>query len=352
MLVIELDTPCVVIDGAIVDRNIQRFQTYCTYHGLNFRPHVKTHKIPELAHRQIQSGAIGINCQKISEAEVFVDAGIEDVLITFNILGEKKLKRLVDLSKRCRLTVVADNTETIKQLSTYFKQEKSSVRVLVECDTGAKRCGVQSPQDALALALVIEASPSLVFSGLLTYPAPEKTLEANDWLQEARELCKNAGLTVETISTGGTPGMFSAHDFSVATEYRAGTYIYNDRSLVNHGTCKYEDCALTVLTTVVSHPTEDRIIVDAGSKSLSSDLLGLEGYGYVVEYPLAKIYALSEEHGSIDFSACDLRPKIGEKLNIIPNHACVVSNLSDYVHLKLDDHVSDSLPVAARGKVW
>jgi len=351
MNVNELDTPCVVIDSAIMNSNISRFQNYCTAIGVQFRPHIKTHKIPELALLQINAGAIGINCQKLTEAEVFADAGIKDILITFNILGPTKLSRLVELSKRCRLTVVADNIETVKQLSDTFELAGLSVRVLVECDTGGNRCGVQTPRDALDLALQINDSPGVEFSGLLTYPAPTKTQEANRWLLQAKELCTSVGLSVETISSGGSPNMYNANEFTVATEYRAGTYIYNDRSLVSQGSCKYSDCALTVVATVVSHPTNDRIVIDAGSKSLSSDLLGMEGYGYVVEYPEAKVYSLSEEHGCIDFSGCKLRPKIGDKLNIIPNHACVVSNLFDFVYLKLDGQVQKSLKVAARGKV-
>jgi D-serine deaminase-like pyridoxal phosphate-dependent protein len=347
-----LDTPCLVVDEAIVERNIQRFQEYCDQHGLLLRPHIKTHKIPAMAERQLQAGAVGINCQKVSEAEVFAAAGCDDILITFNILGAEKLARLVALNDKVKLSVVADSTETVRQLSQAFADQERPIRVLVECDTGAGRCGVQSPEQALQLAKLLREAPGTEFTGLLTYPSPSMTEEANQWLMKARTLCIEAGLPPQVISTGGTPGMFRAHQFTVATEYRVGTYIYNDRSLVEYGLCEFDDCALTVLTTVVSRPTEDRGVIDAGTKTLTSDLLGMEGYGWVKEYPDARIYALSEEHGCIDFSACEQKPEIGEKLNIIPNHVCVVSNMFDSVYLKKDQLVEESIAVAARGKVW
>lgn len=348
----QLETPCIIVDDVIVERNISRFQQYCNEHNLTLRPHIKTHKIPEFAVRQLKAGAVGINCQKISEAEIFADAGIKDILITFNILGTEKLSRLVALAQRVSLTVVADSEEVVSQLSSVFTQANSEIRVLVECDTGAGRCGVQSPVDAQKLAQYIDSSTATRFVGLLTYPHPNKSETANEWLGNAKKLCEDVGLTPEVISTGGTPGLYNASVFTEATEYRVGTYIYNDRSLVHNNTCTFDDCALKILTTVVSTPTQDRVIVDAGSKSLSSDLLGLNGYGYVEEYPKANIYALSEEHGCIDFSECEARPKIGDQLHIIPNHSCVVSNLFDYIHLQSSDGTFKKVAVSARGRVW
>lgn len=348
----DLDTPCILVENDVVEQNIQRYQAYCSEHRLNLRPHIKTHKIPDLALRQLQAGAIGINCQKVSEAEVFVDAGIKDVLITFNILGKNKLERLHKLATQANITVVADNIETIRQLSSVFAHSSSPLSVLVECDTGAHRCGVQTPQDALALAKIINDSPGLRFRGLLTYPSASNTQEANQWLLNARDLCTQAGLPPQVISTGGTPAMYRAHEFTAATEYRVGTYIYNDRSLIEYGTCRLEDCALSVLSTVVSCPTKDRVVIDAGTKALTSDLLGMTGYGIVKEYPEAVIYSLSEEHGCIDFSACQQRPYIGEKLHIIPNHVCVVSNLFEFIYIHSSDGSIQKQTVSARGKVW
>ncbi|NRA19767.1 MAG: D-TA family PLP-dependent enzyme [Oceanospirillaceae bacterium] len=346
-----LDTPCVIVDEQIVDKNIQRFQQYCNDQKFSLRPHIKTHKIPALAHRQLQAGAIGINCQKISEAEVFADAGISDILITFNILGETKLARLVALSKRVKLTVVADNEETVRQLSACFWAHRGCLSVLVECDTGAKRCGVQTPEAAQQLAAFIDSADGVEFTGLMTYPPVNRAAEVNLWLKEARQLCEQIGLTVKVISSGGTPNMYRAELYDEATEYRVGTYIYNDKSLVERGDCEYQDCALTVLATVVSCPTADRVVIDAGSKALTSDLLGMQGHGWIREYPAAVIYGLSEEHGCIDFSHCETRPVVGDKLNIVPNHVCVVSNLFDFVYFLQTDNRLKKVAVAARGKV-
>lgn len=347
-----LDTPCVIVDEQIVDNNIQRFQEYCNSHQIRLRPHIKTHKIPALAHRQLLAGAIGINCQKISEAEVFADAGIDDILITFNILGKSKLERLVALSKRVKVTVVADNVETVRQLSTYFQTQNSSLWVLVECDTGAQRCGVQTPLAAQQLASFIDKAQGLVFAGLMTYPPVNRAGEVNLWLKEARQLCELIGLKSNIISSGGTPNMYQAGLYDEASEYRVGTYIYNDKSLVERGDCTYTDCALTVLATVVSCPTADRVVIDAGSKALSSDLLGMQGHGWLREYPQAIIYGLSEEHGCIDFSGCETRPAIGDRVNIVPNHVCVVSNLFDFVYFLQTDNRYKKVQVAARGKVY
>ena len=349
MLFPELDTPCVVIDDDIVERNLVRFQDYCDKHGIRLRPHIKTHKLPEMARRQLALGASGITCQKIGEAEVFADAGCEDILLTFNILGPQKLERLRVLAQRVALCVVSDNEIVARALSEAFSERP--VDVLVECDTGAGRCGVQTPDAAAALAVLLDALPGTRFRGLMTYPKQFAESDVNDWLVRARDACRAQGLEVDAISNGGTPSMWHAHRVPVATEHRSGTYIYNDRSLVNKASCTEADCALAVLTTVVSRPTADRVIVDAGSKSLTSDLFGLEGYGLVQEYHEARVYNLSEEHGCIDMRGCDRRPEIGDRLRIIPNHVCPVTNLFDEVHIHRQGVVADTLTVTARGKV-
>lgn len=347
-----LSTPRPVIDEDRLARNIDRVQAYMDRHGLNFRPHIKTHKIPALAVQQVKAGARGINCQKITEAEVFAAAGFDDILITFNILGTEKHERLAALHDRIGgLKVVADSTVTIDGLSAVFSGRKP-LPLLVECDTGGARCGVQTPEEALALAVRIAEAPGLVFAGLLTYPRPGGHEAVQAFLERTRALLDAAGLACPIISNGGTPSLFEAHLVAAATEHRAGTYIYNDRSMVRAGHCGFEDCAMQILATVVSRPTETRAVIDAGSKALTSDLLGFSDYGHVVGYPEAKITALSEEHGVIDLSACTERPVIGEKILIIPNHTCVVSNLFDTMVFHRDGIVTRVEPVAARGLVW
>jgi D-serine deaminase-like pyridoxal phosphate-dependent protein len=345
-----IDTPAVVIDVAQAERNIRRFQDYANAHGLKLRPHIKTHKLPFFAKAQIAAGAIGITCQKIGEAEVMADAGLTDILITYNILGAAKVLRLAALARRCKLSVVADNSAVVDGLSSVFTQEPAPLEVLVECDTGAGRCGVQNAEEVVALARRIAAAPGLTFGGLMTYPPMRDEAKVDAWLRAAQEALLAAGLPCSRISSGGTPNMWRAHDIASATEHRAGTYIYNDRSLIKAGVAKPEDCALSVLATVVSRPTETRAIIDAGTKTLTSDLLGLSGYGHVVEAPEARIVGLSEEHGTLDLSATDWRPEVGDRLRIIPNHACVVSNMVDSVWLLQDGKVTEE-KVAARGKI-
>ena len=344
-----MDTPFVLVDMAIVERNIANAQAIFDRLEVAFRPHIKTHKIPELAHRQIAAGAKGITCQKIGEAEVMAAAGLDDILITFNILGAEKLERLGALAERCTLSVVADSTVVIDGLSGAFTNAGKPLPVLVECDTGMGRCGVQTPADARELAKRIDGAPGLTLGGLMTYPAMDDMAAVNAWLVEAKQLLEADGLPCPVVSNGGTPNLARVAQVPVATEHRAGTYIYNDRSLIARGACAIADCATTVQATVVSRPTETRAVIDAGSKMLTSDLLGLEGYGLVREAREAHIRSLSEEHGVIDLESTDWRPAIGEVISIIPNHVCVVSNMVDAVIFRETDGSHRQVEVAARG---
>lgn len=347
-----IETPAVLIDEDIADRNIAAAQAQFNRLGIGLRPHIKTHKLVRFARKQIAAGAVGITCQKTSEAEAFVEAGCKDVLITFNILSEAKLARLRRLSEQAAMTVVADNEVVVHGLSKVFASKAKPLRVLVECDTGLGRCGVQSPEAAAQLGRLVAASPGLHFAGLMTYPAPNSHDRVERFLREAKAACLAGIGHCETISSGGTPSMTSVRADTVATEYRPGTYIYNDRSLVARGACTLADCALAVAATVVSRPTPDRAILDAGSKTLSSDLLGLTGYGLLRDYPEAVISGLSEEHGHVDLSACTRKPEVGETVLIIPNHACVVTNLFDQVHIHRSGRLVETLRVDARGCVY
>ncbi len=352
MQIDDLETPVVVIDEAIMEANIARAQGVATAAGIAFRPHIKTHKLPFVARRQIRAGATGINCQKLSEAEVFADAGFDDILITFNLIGAPRLARLAGLHERVKLSVSADSAFVVQGLSAAIRPP-GPLSVLVECDTGAGRCGVQSPQAACDLAAEIARAPSLKFAGLLTYPSVGGESAVQAFFQDTMQLLAQAGIPCPIRSTGGTPGLFRAADVASATEFRAGTYVYNDRKILSGGTITLADCAMQVIATVVSRPTSDRAILDAGSKALTSDLLGLQGFGLLPAYPDAVIVGLSEEHGHVDLAACrGARPTMGERLRIIPNHTCVVTNLCETVAFHRHGTVTRILPVAARGRVW
>ena len=223
--------------------------------------------------------------------------------------------------------------------------------MLVECDTGAARCGIKDPQKAADLARKIDNSTGLVFGGLMTYPANGGTQDVQAWMTQAVEKCAGLGLECTTISSGGSPDMWRAHEAPVVTEYRIGTYIYDARSLVRRGVCTWDECALSVLVTVVSTPDENRAVIDAGSKVLTTDLFGQEGFGHVPGRDDLSVYALSEEHGLLSSSSGKTGLSVGERLQIIPNHCCVVSNMVDSVILHRAGNELQECHVAARGCV-
>ncbi|MBP2537331.1 MULTISPECIES: D-TA family PLP-dependent enzyme [Agrobacterium] len=348
-----ISTPMPVIDEDRLSANILRAQSYLDEHGKAFRPHIKTHKIPAVAKQQLQAGAIGINCQKVSEAEVFADAGFDDILITYNILGAAKLSQLKALNARIGgLSVVADSAVTIAGLADTFEAVRP-LAVLVECDTGGKRCGVQTPEAALALAEKIVAAPGLRFKGILTYPAPDGAETVENFLRKTMALLAARGIDCPVRSSGGSPDFYSAHLVPSATEHRAGTYVYNDRAMLRAGHCTTGDLAMHVLATVVSRPTADRAVLDSGSKALTSDLLGFSDYGLIEGYEGAKIVSLSEEHAVVDLSGCASgRPEIGDVVKVVPNHTCVVSNLFDRMVFHRNGVVTRVEKVTARGTVW
>jgi len=344
----EVETPVPVVDMDKLQANIARLQAYLDEHKIANRPHIKTHKIPEIAQMQIDAGAIGITCQKVSEAEVMASAGFKDIFIPYNIIGESKLTRLMALAQRVTVSVTADSAYVIQGLSLAAQKAGITLTVLIECDTGLHRCGVQTPQAAAELARLIHQSPNLHFGGLMTYPTSDTT---DVFIKETRALLTTDNIQIERVSGGGTPNMWQAHLHPEITEHRAGIYVYGDRLSLRAGAVTLDTCALRVYATVVSRPTPERGILDAGSKSLSSDLHGLDGYGHICEYPDAKIYGLSEEHGHVDFSVCERKPEIGERVSIIPNHCCTVTSLFDEVVGVRGDQVEVVWKVVARGTV-
>lgn len=345
-----LETPAVLVDAVIADANLRRWQERCDKAGLANRPHIKTHRSVAWALRQVELGAAGITVQTVGEGEVMADAGISDILLTTNTLGVAKLARLGALAARCDLATVADSTIVVDALASAAGAADARLRILVECDTGGGRCGLSTPDAIVALARHIGEAANLTFGGLMTYPAAGSRRQSAHALEAAVAALLAAGLEVPVVTTGGSPDMWSDEGLTPVTEYRAGTYLYNDRSLVSRGTATLDQCAMTVLATVVSRPTPDRAIVDAGSKALTSDLLGLDGYGMVLEHPEAVLYQLNEEHGLIDVSRCPTKPRIGDRVRILPNHTCVVSNLFDTVAIVAEGRLLGALAVEARGR--
>ena len=267
----DLDTPVPLIDFDIMLRNLTRWQDHCDLLGIANRPHIKTHKLVAIAKLQLALGAKGISVQKLGEAEVMADGGIADMLLTYNVIGKAKLERLSNLMKRTDIAVVADNEEMLEGLSHAAQRAGRTLEVLVECDTGMERNGVQSVSDAITLAQRIDQTHSLTFGGLMTYPPAFKRQDIAAFIAETKHGLIKMGLPCARVSSGGSKDLWDKTGLDDVTEYRVGTYIYNDRSLVAAGACRFEDCAETVLVTVVSTPTPNRAIIDAGSKALTSD---------------------------------------------------------------------------------
>lgn len=345
-----LDTPVATVDLDAVDRNVVRTQAYCDEHGLALRPHVKTHKLPELARLQVGAGAVGITCQKLGEAQVMAAAGLDDILLSFPLVGDAKAERLAALAGEVTMSVVGDSEVVARGLSEALAGAALEVSFLVECDTGFRRTGVQAPGDAADLAELVARLPGLRFGGLMTYPTLPTT---GPWLRAAIGEIRARRLEVAVVSGGGTPGLFSSHETPELTEVRAGTYVYGDRSCIANGAVQLEDCALRIRATVVSRPTPDRAILDAGSKTLTNDPADgvADGRGLVVEYPEARLYALSEEHGHVDLSACRERPEVGEVVTVVPNHACGCANMHDEVVVHRGGVPLAVWPVPARGRI-
>lgn len=359
----ELPTPALTIDLDILECNLQRMAGYCRQHGLGLRPHTKTHKAPEVGRMQIDHGAVGLTVAKVGEAEVMAAGDLDDILIAYPIWGEEKLRRIASLARERSVMLSLDNEATAEGLSRAASAAGATVGVLVEFDAGMRRCGVQPGPEALELARKIEKMPGLKFRGLMTFPGNIWGSEADreksakqvaELVEQTLEPFRKAGMAVEIVSGGSTPSAFLTHKIPGVTEIRPGTYVYNDLNTYHQGACRLEDCAARVVATVVSTAVPGRAMIDAGSKTLSSDGLSsgpAKGHGYVVEAPDAALIKLNEEHGHLDITNSTHKFHVGEVVTVIPNHVCTCVNMHDEVFLVRKGKVEGTWKVAARGKV-
>ena len=346
MNVFDLDTPALTVDLDVLERNIRNMQEHCNKNDIPLRAHIKTHKVSEIALMQLEAGAIGIACQKLGEAEMMAQVGIEDILIPYNIVGKPKLERLTALSKGKRLTVAVDSEDTAKGISEQAQRDDCTIRVVIELDTGSRRCGVESPQVACELAGEIVQMPNVDFQGIMTYPSSQR---AKPFIEETISRLSNAGIPVNIISGGGTGGEVTSKEIG-CTETRSGSYIYEGMKRISGSqTLNPETCALRMIVTVVSVPTSERIIIDAGQKTFAS--YPPSPYGYVIEDPEIKIYGMSVEHGHVDVSNSAHKFRVGEKLSVIPLHQGMTSNLHDELSGVRNGKVEVVWQIAARGKV-
>lgn len=343
----DLETPSVIIDLDLMDKNITAMQKRCDELGINFRPHIKTHKIPDIARRQVEAGAVGIACQKVSEAEVFVAAGFDDIQIPYNIVGKRKTRRLAALAKQADITVTVDSKPVIDGIAEAAQEVGSTISMLVELVSVGARTGT-TPETALELARQIEATDNLRFAGVMIYPSDAAVRPR---LLETLALLEAAGIAVETVSGGGSGAIRDSHLLPELTEMRVGTYVFWDWNSVSADYTSFDNCAMRVRTTVVSANEPSRVILDSGSKSIQSETVAGR-FGYIVEYPDARLHQVNEEHGYVDFTACDTVPVVGDIVHIIPVHTCVVTNLHNQLYGVRGDEIDMIWDVAARGLVW
>jgi D-serine deaminase-like pyridoxal phosphate-dependent protein len=332
-----------VVDVDRLDRNLRRWQEECNRLGLANRPHIKTHKSVEIARRQLELGAVGLTCQKLGEAETMADAGFDDLLIPYNLLGSRKLERLSELLRRATVRVSFDDRALLPGLAEAARRAGKELGVLVDCDTGLGRTGVTEPARAAELAAEAARTDWLRFDGFLTFPAEP---EALPFLTEAVDL---SPVAVETVSVGGTPTMWKAQELRpLVTEYRAGVYVFSDMNTIAAGVGGLDDVALTVRATVVSRPAADRAVLDAGSKVLAADVGADGGYGHVLEAPSATIVQLAEEHAYVRLQPSESL-ELGQTVSVVPNHVCVVANLFDEL-IAVQNGEVERWRVDARGK--
>ncbi len=342
----DLDTPSLIADLDVLEHNINGMASLCRNLDVPLRVHTKTHKVAEIAKLQLNAGSQGITCQKLGEAEVMVEAGIDDILIPYNIVGKPKLRRLTSLSKRARIAVALDSEQTAKGISQQANSDNCVVPVIIEMDTGGGRCGVNSPKNTLLLAQKVVKMSGIDFQGLMTYPS---NVNAKQFITETIDLLKKDGIPVNIISGGGTGAEAASKEIG-CTETRSGSYVYEGMTRIGNSEMLSPDrCVLRVIVTVVSTPTTDRIIIDGGQKTFTS--YPPSPYGHIIEHPNAKIYGMSVEHGHIDVSACSYKFRVGDRLSVIPLHQGMTSNLHDELIAVRGETVQAIWKIIGRGKV-
>jgi D-serine deaminase-like pyridoxal phosphate-dependent protein len=361
-----VETPHLLIDGAKMNRNIEKMAGIARERGVKLRPHVKTHKIPLIARRQLESGAAGITVAKVSEAEVMADSGIRDIFIAYPLVTVPKIRRAIRLGTGgVRLVVGVDSLEGGRRLSRVATLEGHELEVRLEVDTGLRRTG--APFDkAVELAAELVSLENLRLGGIYTYRGAvmedgvptldlkQAGLEEGKLMTSLAERMRDSGIEVEDVSLGSTPTAGYAAEVEGVTEIRPGTYVFYDRMQARLGACSLEECAAEVVATVVSKPSENLAIIDGGSKTFATDVppatrpLYLEGFGHVVGYPGAILERLTEEHGMLRVNE-DLDLGVGDTVRIIPNHVCSTVNLHNEIYLV--DGGTQRIEVSARGKL-
>lgn len=357
----ELETPCAVVDLDRLAHNLDRMAAYCVLHGLALRPHVKTHKSPRIAAEQLRLGAAGLTCATPRELEVMAET-CSDLLLAHPPVGAAKIRRVLSLGRDVRLTVALDSADAAEQLAEAADAAGREVGVYVEVDVGMRRVGVATPEDAVTLARRIRSLSPLVYRGIAFYPGhvrqhllrqDEPLARLRDDLGQLLDALGSAGLAPDAVSGGSTPAAWRMHEVTGVTEVRPGTYVYNDRATAEVGACAWDDCALSVVATVISTAVPGQAVIDAGSKALGREPLpggDAAGFGAVLDHPDVRVVRMSEEHGILDVHGSAWQPRVGDVVRIVPNHVCIVVHLNDLLYGVRGVLVESMWPVTARGR--
>ncbi len=350
----ELDTPALVIDLDVMERNLSRMADYAREHGLQLRPHTKTHKTPALGAQQLAHGAVGLTVAKVSEAEVMLASGVQDLLIAYPIFGAEKMRRLVEVAKKARVTVSVDSLEAARPIAEAAAAAGVTVGVLAEVDAGLHRVGVQ-PEGFVDLLRGLAGLQGIELRGMAFYPGHIKNQDL-DALAALSTLisgliaeAKAAGFALPIVSGGSTPTEWHSHEVAGMTEIRPGTYIFNDRNTIFSGACTAEDCAATIVATVVSTSVPGQFVIDGGSKTFSSDRTAVDGFGGILDAPDALFEKMNEEHGYVKHAGHTR--KVGDRVRVLPNHICVAVNLQERIYGVRGDQVVETWTVDGRGKL-
>jgi D-serine deaminase-like pyridoxal phosphate-dependent protein len=357
----DIETPAPIVDLDRMERNLDRTAAYAAEHGLALRPHIKTHKSPRIAAEQIRRGAVGLTCATPREAEAMSEVS-DDLLLAYPPVGVARARRIASVPDRARVTVALDSATAIEHLAAAARPVGRRISVDIELDLGMHRVGVPSVEEAITLAKLVRRTPPLDYAGIAFYPGhvrepigeqDAKLAEIGRALQEAVAAMARAGVRPTVVSGGSTPTLWRSHELNDVTEIRPGTYVFNDRTTAEIGACEWDDCALTVLATVVSTAVRGQAVIDAGTKALGREpIRGTDGggFGALLDRPEVTVKAMSEEHGMLDLSHTSWRPEVGERVQVVPNHVCIVVHLNDLVYGTRNGTVETSWPVAARGR--
>ena len=358
----DLDTPVALVDLVRLEANLAAMAAVSRAAGVAQRPHAKTHKTRQVAERQIAHGAVGLTVAKLGEAEAMVDAGFDDLFVAYPLVGEQKLRRLVALLDRARIRFEVDTFDGAEAASTFLAAQGRRVDVVVSLDGGAGRSGAASPEAVLDLAERVAELPGLELVGVMNYGNAYGTTDPAEQASIGRREGEAAvaiaaamrvrGLRADVVTVGSTPTARHAVTVAGVTELRAGVYAFQDLKQVSLGPGTLDDCALTVMATVVSHARPDRYVLDAGIKALAGEDYGWGTWGRPQLRPDLAIIRATEEHGVIELppGAADPGWRIGDRVRIIPNHACGAVNMHDELVAIDGDRVVESWPVIGRGR--